>query len=228
MATHHSFHRPSTFVRQPQFFLLVGTDPTIATRFGRFAEYVGLEMHRVTRMERLIESLETQSQPQYLVLEREFVEPRIDAVENMLAALPLRAPLLLVSSPERDRCQMRLAHTLMDVSMSDEGLCNALSEARECLPLLDVQLTSIDCHNRYQELNDRERLVADLAADGTPNKAIARRIDKSIKTIERTRQDVNRSMKALCPADLASRILLARLHPFLVQGQARIEPDTTE
>lgn len=123
MATHHSFHRPSTVVGQPPFFLLAGNDSTIAMRLGRFAEYAGLQMHRVIRMDRLIESLATNSQPQYLVLEQQFIKPDLDALEDVLAALPLRAPILLVGDSAIDRCQMRLAHTMVNAAMSDEELC---------------------------------------------------------------------------------------------------------
>lgn len=66
---------------------------------------------------------------------------------------------------------------------------------------------------RLDGLTSRERMVLDLIVAGQPNKVIARKIDRSEKTVEFHRARVMDKMQAKSLADLLRLVMLAELEP---------------
>ena len=60
------------------------------------------------------------------------------------------------------------------------------------------------------DLDDRERTVVMLAADGVPNKSIASRLDVSVKTIEHCRRKAYKKLDVNNSAEVASLITFGK------------------
>ncbi|MEM1303310.1 MAG: response regulator [Planctomycetota bacterium] len=66
-----------------------------------------------------------------------------------------------------------------------------------------------DLRSRLAKLTDSERAVLDLVVAGEPNKAVARRLDVSIRTVEVRRQHVFQKMQAESLAELVRLVIEA-------------------
>ena len=64
--------------------------------------------------------------------------------------------------------------------------------------------------NRMATLTNRERRVVVLAADGVPNKSIAKRLDVSVKTIEKIRRNAYLKLSVKSSAEVASLVTFNR------------------
>ena len=60
--------------------------------------------------------------------------------------------------------------------------------------------------NRISELDERERAVVMMAADGVPNKTMAKRLSVSIKTIEHCRRKAYIKLDVKSSAEVASLV----------------------
>ena len=64
--------------------------------------------------------------------------------------------------------------------------------------------------SRMATLTNRERRVVVLAADGIPNKSIAKRLDVSVKTIEKIRRNAYLKLSVKSSAEVASLVTFNR------------------
>ncbi|MEM9409556.1 MAG: helix-turn-helix transcriptional regulator [Planctomycetota bacterium] len=71
--------------------------------------------------------------------------------------------------------------------------------------------------SNFSELDDRERSVVMMAADGVPNKTIARRLNVSIKTIEHCRRKAYLKLDVKSSAEVASLVTFEKF--FCVYDQ---------
>lgn len=69
--------------------------------------------------------------------------------------------------------------------------------------------------SRVTELSMTEKFVARLASDGIPNKRIARRLDRSEKSIEKIRQRVYKKLDVHSAAELARAVTASNIVPLL-------------
>jgi len=69
--------------------------------------------------------------------------------------------------------------------------------------------------DRLAELNDRERSIVSLAADGIPNKSIAKRLNVSIKTIEQCRRNAYHKLGIKSSAEVGSLVTFGRFYSIL-------------
>ena len=63
---------------------------------------------------------------------------------------------------------------------------------------------------RLSTLNERERRVVLLASEGVPNKSIARRLDVSVKTVEKSRRNAYNKLLVNSSAEVASLVTFGR------------------
>jgi DNA-binding NarL/FixJ family response regulator len=68
--------------------------------------------------------------------------------------------------------------------------------------------------NNVTKLADRERRIIELAAEGTPNKAIATRLGISIKTVEKNRRNAYQKLNVTSTAEMASLVTFNRFCIF--------------
>jgi FixJ family two-component response regulator len=70
-----------------------------------------------------------------------------------------------------------------------------------------------ELRRRLERLTPQEREVLDAVVDGKPNKAIARELDVSIRTVENRRRDVFAKMQAHSVAELVKLVIQAEQGP---------------
>lgn len=71
-----------------------------------------------------------------------------------------------------------------------------------CLMLERIEL--------FEVLSKRELAIVSMATDGVPNKSMARRLEVSIKTIEKNRRSAYEKLKISCSAEMAALITFRR------------------
>lgn len=64
--------------------------------------------------------------------------------------------------------------------------------------------------SRLPTLSERERRVVLLASEGVPNKSIARRLDVSVKTVEKSRRNAYNKLMVNSSAEVASLVTFGR------------------
>lgn len=62
----------------------------------------------------------------------------------------------------------------------------------------------------FEKLSERELAIVSMATDGVPNKAMARRLEVSIKTIEKNRRSAYQKLEISCSAEMAALITFRR------------------
>lgn len=103
------------------------------------------------------------------------------------------------------------AVTLLEKPCRDLELWDAIREALE----QDAKQCAedqrrLEMSDRLNALSPSERAVLDLLMDGSPNKAIASKLDVSVRTVEVRRQSIYSKMGADSVAELVRRVVEAR------------------
>lgn len=100
------------------------------------------------------------------------------------------------------------AITLLEKPCRDNALWDAIRDG------LDQDREAMNRQAQQKELKDRlaslttgEREVLDLILEGEPNKAIAHKLDVSIRTVESRRQNIFKKMHAGSVAELVRRVI---------------------
>ena len=97
------------------------------------------------------------------------------------------------------------------LSNSDPAAHDALhAVVKEALSTSGLYIKLRSNQTKLSGLNARERTVVTLAADGVPNKTIARRLNVSVKTIEHCRRKAYSKLDVTCSAEIASLITFDR------------------
>lgn len=105
------------------------------------------------------------------------------------------------------------AVTMLDKPYSEDDLWRAI---REGLTLDERRRQECDeraeMTTRMASLNEKERQVLDLIVAGEPNKAMANRLDVSLRTIENRRRTVFSKLGAQTVAELVTLVLKQQSH----------------
>ncbi|MEN1679012.1 MAG: response regulator [Planctomycetota bacterium] len=103
------------------------------------------------------------------------------------------------------------AVTLLEKPCRDLELWDAIREAldQDAKRWAEDQ-RRLEMQSRLEGLSPSERAVLDLLMDGDPNKAIASKLDVSVRTVEVRRQSIYTKMGADSVAELVRRVVEAR------------------
>lgn len=100
----------------------------------------------------------------------------------------------------------------LELPLESDRLASVLGKvAREARAHADARSKMFDARSRVQQLSPREREVLDRLADGCSNKAIARDLDISPRTVEIHRANMMEKLGAHHPADAVRLRLEAQL-----------------
>jgi len=103
------------------------------------------------------------------------------------------------------------AVTLLDKPYSEDDLWSAIREGLSIdAQRRDEKLQRADITNRMASLNVKERQVLDLIVAGQSNKAMANKLDVSLRTIENRRHAVFSKLGAQTLAELVALVLNQR------------------
>ena len=84
----------------------------------------------------------------------------------------------------------------------------------------------------FPKLSERELAIVSMATDGVPNKSMARRLEVSIKTIEKNRRTAYEKPKISSSAEMAALVTFRRyfnrsMEPQLASTPASLNPNIT-
>lgn len=114
----------------------------------------------------------------------------------------LQALLIADSHPSTTDYEINQHHQIYQV------ITEALSTSELYIKLRTNQV-------KLSDLNARERTVVMMAAEGVPNKTIARRLNVSVKTIEHCRRKAYSKLDVTCSAEVASLVTFGRFFAAL-------------
>ncbi len=104
------------------------------------------------------------------------------------------------------------ASTLLEKPYNPQEFVQAVQRAVERSETRRAEYEAMrTAQSRYQELNDVERQVLECMIAGLPNKAIAMKLDISMRTVDRRRHNVFQKMGVDSVSELAT--MVARLKP---------------
>jgi FixJ family two-component response regulator len=136
-------------------------------------------------------------------------------LQEMLLAQGSELPLIIVTAYARTSLTVQAikngAVTLLDKPYEDDNLWQAIQSAlaederrrRKNREIAEVR-------RRIDSLTEKERHVLDLMLAGTSNKAMASRLDVSLRTIENRRRKVFAKLRAQTVAELVALVLRVR------------------
>ena len=124
-------------------------------------------------------------------------------------------PVIIVTAYARTAVTVQAiqhgAVTMLDKPYSEDDLWGAI---REGLTLdekrRETKAERADVDKRIASLNEKERQVLDLIVAGQPNKAMANKLDVSLRTIENRRRTVFSKLGAQTVAELVALVLKQR------------------
>lgn len=133
-------------------------------------------------------------------------------LQEELLARNLQIPLILISAFARTAVTVRAiqngAVTMLDKPCSEDELWNAI---REALALDEKRRAkkqdNAEIARRLESLNSKEKQVLDLVVAGESNKAMANKLDVSLRTIETRRRSVFSKLGAENVAELVAMVL---------------------
>ena len=133
-------------------------------------------------------------------------------LQDKLAASGYDIPIIIVTAYARTAVTVQAiqkgAVTMLDKPYSEDDLWGAI---REGLAIdeqrREAKAKRADIETRIASLNDKERQVLDLIVAGQPNKAMANKLDVSLRTIENRRRTVFSKLGAQTVAELVALVL---------------------
>ena len=128
-------------------------------------------------------------------------------LQEQLVQRGIRIPVIVLTAYARTQLTVRAmqngAVTLLDKPYDDDALWDAIREGLkrdvEQRAKASVQQAA---REHLESLTPSERQVLDLVVAGLPNKAIAGRLDVSVRTVENRRREIFSKMQANSVADL--------------------------
>ncbi|MEM8945781.1 MAG: response regulator [Planctomycetota bacterium] len=133
-------------------------------------------------------------------------------LQQKLADQGHEIPVIIVTAYARTAVTVQAiqngAVTMLDKPYSEDDLWGAIREGLT----LDERLRAAkeeraDIDSRIASLNEKERQVLDLIVAGQPNKAMANKLDVSLRTIENRRRTVFSKLGAQTVAELVALVL---------------------
>jgi two-component system, LuxR family, response regulator FixJ len=118
-------------------------------------------------------------------------------------------PVIIITAYSRTQTTVRAikagAVTVLDKPYSDDDLWDAIRTAlAKDAADRGKRLRLQECYSRLAQLTPMERKVLNMIVDGRPNKAIAKELDVSLRTIENRRQELYAKMQVKSLAELIS------------------------
>lgn len=133
-------------------------------------------------------------------------------LQEKLLELGYEIPVVVVTgfarTPVTVQAIQKGAVTMLDKPYSEDDLWSAIREGL----VIDEQRREekqqrADITTRLASLNDKEKQVLDLIVAGQPNKAMANKLDVSLRTIENRRRTVFSKLGAQTVAELVALVL---------------------
>lgn len=123
-------------------------------------------------------------------------------------------PSVQISPAHFPTCTLDISNGILPNSDPNayDGMRTVIKEALSTSELF-IKLRSNQ--TKLADLNARERTVVMLAAEGVPNKTIARRLNVSVKTIEHCRRKAYSKLDVTCSAEVASLVTFDRFFAAL-------------
>ena len=123
-------------------------------------------------------------------------------------------PMILMTAyarvPMTVQAMRRGAVTLLEKPCKENELWKAIRDALQRDASRRMEFESRDtCRRRLATLSAEQREVLRLVIDGLPNKAIAKRLDKSIRTVEGRRSAIYRKTRVDSVAQLVRLVMIA-------------------
>ena len=102
------------------------------------------------------------------------------------------------------------AVTLLEKPYRENDLWNSIRSAmQQAAEFRQLSEERQEVRARLQQLSEQERSVLDLVVDGVPNKAIARRLDIGVRTVEARRRSILDKMHVDSVARLVQDVVIA-------------------
>lgn len=133
-------------------------------------------------------------------------------LQEQLSARGHEIPVIIVTAYARTPVTVQAiqngAVTMLDKPYSEDDLWGAIREGlTRDEKLRQVREQRADITNRLASLNEKEKQVLDLIVAGEPNKAMANKLDVSLRTIENRRRTVFSKLGAQTVAELVTLVL---------------------
>ena len=200
----HSPHSP----READLPLVrvVDDEPSIQGLFTRMATLGGFTVESHLTARSMLDSLD-ESRPGCLVLDLRM--PQLNGLEviDELAARQITTPVIMISGhgdiPAAVAAIKAGAIDFLEKPYPGSALMDSIRRALDRdAKQRDVQSDRQDMLERYETLTADERQVLELTVAGKPDKAIALKLDLSLRTIQLRRASVMRKMRAHSRAEL--------------------------
>jgi DNA-binding CsgD family transcriptional regulator len=78
--------------------------------------------------------------------------------------------------------------------------------------------------SNFASLTERELAIVSMATDGVPNKSMARRLEVSIKTIEKNRRSAYEKLKIASSAEMAALVTFRRYFNRSIESSRTVNP----
>lgn len=205
--------KPNTEV-QPGIVYVVDDDPASREAVAELVQEMGVQSKTFGSAEEFLEKYDGR-RPACLVTDVRMLrmsglelQEELEERGTGLATIVLTA---YADTPVTVRAIKNGAVTLLEKPCRDLELWDAIREGLS----QDSATWAADCQQRERaeqlaSLTDAERAVLDLILDGEPNKAVASKLEISVRTVEVRRQNIYSKMHADSIAQLVRHVLEAR------------------
>jgi FixJ family two-component response regulator len=198
---------------QPPTVFIVDPDAESQAQVAQIVKEMRIASKRFASAETFLES-ESAHLPGCLVTEFRLLGMNGIELQESLTADHITLPVIFVTShPETSlivRAMRNGAVTVLEKPFSGQELWDTIRQALS----LDQSIRRIDARHddnrrRLARLTPKERLVLDLLVKGKPNKAIAKQLGVSVRTVENRRQQIFKKTGADSVAQLVRLIIQA-------------------
>jgi len=144
--------------------------------------------------------------------------PDVDAVDFIQQTIERRVPRPVVVfaqilTPSLVSTAMRAgAVNCVEKPITTELLYETIRDAFLWTESVRQVHEAYDYHERYQRLTDLEKRIVNRAAEGMPNKRIARELDRSMNTVEKYRSSAYEKLGVVNTASMARALTLQSMY----------------
>ena len=210
-----------------QVFLLGGNELKFLVEEPLRVKFRGLQLRSLKDMrelEEVVENADAQQIPCCLLASAETpsTDPLAWATEHR-ARWP-SVPIVILNrpkcsvSPDHFFPQLHESVAVVNYPYTQMAVVNAIENAIWWSRNLYRMSSRTD---KFKELSEREMAIVSMAADGVPNKTMARRLAVSIKTIEKNRRIAYEKLQVSSAAEMAALVTFRRYFCRLAEKQTR-------
>ncbi|WP_182871035.1 response regulator transcription factor [Rhodopirellula sp. JC639] len=190
---------------------LIDPDPLARRIVGRIADQMNLDFRNYTSGEDFVEAY-TRRTPGCIIAEFRLLGISGIELQNRLVDEGISLPILFVSAhgeiPFAVRAMKQGAINVLEKPVSEQALWDSIQQAlahEKRARRIDAKHAAVG--RRLAKLTSKEREVFDLLVQGHPNKAIANRLDLSIRTVEARRHHIFRKTGTKSIAQLVRMVV---------------------